>query len=481
VYDARLKKVFLARDRLGVKPLFYALCGGAMVFASEIKALFCHPCIRARLVLQGLWQMVFLLPTRIPGTGVFKDVCELLPGYCMEVSEEGVKSKPYWELKAEPHAESPEETIEHVGYLVKDSITRQLVSDVPLCTLLSGGLDSSIISSVAARSLKGQGRELDTYSFEYEGNREHFKTTVFQPNSDDAYAADMAHHIGSSHTVLSASNEDIAQLLQQAVIYRDLPGMGDVDSSLLYYCGRIKNRHTVSLSGECADEIFGGYPWFAHAPEELVSFPWIYSLEMRSELFNQDVIRADEGIGYINGAFNACMMACPTLEGEHHADRILRRISYASITYFMHSLLERKDRMSMASALEVRVPFADHRIAEYVFNIPWFIKRRDNIEKAVLRDACADVLPPSILHRKKSPYPKTHNPHYEELVRAMLQRLLEDRSSVLRELLQPDIVADIGNLENITWFGQLMARPQLIAYLLQLDFWFRHYKVELAL
>ena len=134
----------------------------------------------------------------------------------------------------------------------------------------------------------------------------------------------------------------------------------------------------------------------------------------------------------------------------------------------------------MASALEVRVPFADHRIAEYVFNIPWSIKRRDNIEKAVLRDACADVLPNSILHRKKSPYPKTHNPFYEEMVIHLLQTVLDDPSSVLRELLRPEIVKDLGNLQNITWFGQLMARPQLVAYLIQLDFWFRHYGVQLV-
>jgi asparagine synthase (glutamine-hydrolysing) len=436
--------------------------------------------VKARLELQGLWQMVFLLPTRIPATGVFKDVQELQPGWCMEYSESGLKAKPYWQLQAQAHTEDAGETIEHVGFLVKDSITRQLVSDVPLCTLLSGGLDSSIISSVTAQYLHAQGRELDTYSFEYEGNKEHFKTTKFQPNSDDEYASAVAEYIGSNHTILNAASQDIAGLLQEAVMYRDLPGMGDVDSSLLYYCRRIKERHTVGLSGECADEIFGGYPWFANAPEELVSFPWIYSLEMRSGLFNEAIIKPEEGIGYINGAFNTCMKACPVLEGESATDRILRRISYASITYFMHSLLERKDRMSMASALEVRVPFADHRIAEYVFNIPWAIKRRDNIEKAVLRDACADVLPDNVLHRKKSPYPKTHNPLYEQMVLELLRQVLDDKSSILRELLRPDIVSDLANLQNITWFGQLMARPQLIAYLVQLDFWFRHYHVELV-
>ncbi len=478
IYDARLQRVFLARDRMGVKPLFYAKHDGDFVFASEIKALFCYPGFTPRLDREGLWQLVYLLPTRIPGSGVFRDVHELLPGWCMEVQCDGtVYSRPYWQLQAREHRDSPEDTVRQVGELVRDAITRQLVSDVPLCTLLSGGLDSSIISSVAARHLHAQGKELDTYSFEHEGNREHFRATPFQPNSDDAYASAVAEYIGSRHTILTASSEDEAALLRDAAAFRDMPGMGDVDASLLYYCSLIKRRHTVGLSGECADEIFGGYPWFANPPQELTGFPWIHSLGMRSSLFNAGIIRPKDGEAYIDGVFRRSLAECPVLDGESDRDRVLRQISHASIMWFMHSLLERKDRMSMASALEVRVPFADHRIAEYVFNIPWDIKRRDNVEKAVLRDASEDLLPESVLHRKKSPYPKTHDPLYEQLVTAQLKQVLEDPSSALHTLLRKDILVDIGNLQNLTWFGQLMARPQLVAYLVQLDHWFRHYNV----
>lgn len=233
-------------------------------------------------------------------------------------------------------------------------------------------------------------------------------------------------------------------------------------------------------SGECADEIFGGYPWFANAPSKLDRFPWIYSLDMRLGLFNNAVVKPGKGIDFINETFRACFDECPTLDGESAPERTLRQISYASIMYFMHSLLERKDRMSMASALEVRVPFADHRIAEYVFNIPWSIKRRDDVAKAVLRDACCGILPEKIANRKKSPYPKTHNPRYEEIVTGMLKERLADKSSVLHELLHRDVLKDLDKLQSITWFGQLMAKPQLIAYLIQLDYWFRHYKVEMV-
>jgi asparagine synthase (glutamine-hydrolysing) len=235
----------------------------------------------------------------------------------------------------------------------------------------------------------------------------------------------------------------------------------------------------VGLSGECAHEIFGGYPWISNAPEKLDRFPWIYSLDMRLSMFNSGVVRPKEGIEFVNGVFRSCFSECPALDGESANDKTLRQIGYASMMYFMHSLLERKDRMSMASALEVRVPFADHRIAEYVFNIPWSIKRRGDVAKAVLRDALVGTLPERIVNRRKSPYPKTHNPRYEEIVTAMLRERLADKSSILHELLRKEVLQDLDRLESITWFGQLMAKPQLIAYLIQLDFWFRHYKVEL--
>ncbi len=480
VYDEARQLVFFARDRMGVKPLFYSFANGSLVFASEIKALFEHPGITPQIDEQGLWQIIFLLPTRIPGTGVFKGVQELLPGWWMEYSAKGLRSGQYWKLEALDHTDSPADTVEHVLWLVRDSIVRQLVSDVPLCTLLSGGLDSSAISAIAATTLADKGRVLDTYSFEYEGNKEFFHTTSFQPNADDDYAIYMAGQIGSAHTVLNATCEDIAAKLTDAVRFRDLPGMGDVDSSLLHYCSLIKDRHTVGLSGECADEIFGGYPWFKNAPERLERFPWLYSLDTRMSVFNLDVIRPREGVAFINEAFNACFADCPVLESENQQERVLRQISYASILYFMHSLLERKDRMSMASALEVRVPFADHRIAEYVFNIPWHIKRRGDVEKAVLRDALGDVLPERITQRKKSPYPKTHNPKYEQIVTGMLAERMADSSSILHELLRKGFLDDLQRQQNVTWFGQLMAKPQLIAYLIQLDFWFRHYGVQMV-
>ncbi len=480
VYDEVRRMVFLARDRLGVKPLFYVQAGGSLVFASEIKALFSHPGVKPRLGPEGLWQLVFLLPTRIPGSGVFEGVHELPPGWWMEYGESGLTTAPYWKLEATPHTDGPDETVDRVRWLLGDSVERQLVSDVPLCTLLSGGLDSSVISALASQALKARGMNLDTYSFEFEGNAEHFRATRFQPESDDAYAALMAAHIGSQHKALSASSEEIAGLLEAATRARDLPGMGDVDSSLLHYCACIKCSHTVSVSGECADEIFGGYPWFSGVTGMPDRFPWIHSLDTRAALFNDAVIRQIDGIGFISDTFRSSVAECPVLEGEEAGERALRQIGYLSIQYFMHSLLERKDRMSMACGLEIRVPFADHRLAEYVFNIPWTIKRRGGIAKAVLRDACVGFLPDAVLNRRKAPYPKTHNPRYEQIVTDMLRDRLADKSSVLHTLLRRGAWGELERMQSVTWFGQLMAKPQLIAYLIQLDYWFRHYKVEMV-
>lgn len=481
VYDPAREQVFLARDRLGVKPLFYAEVKGCFYFASEVKALLTHPDIPAEIDREGLWQLFYLAPVTLPGSGVFRHVHELLPAHRARITRTGLQMDAYWRLEARECHDDAATAAATVRELFVDAVTRQLGSDVPLAVLLSGGLDSSAITAVAARALRARGDTLSTYSFEYEGNRENFHATLFQPQGDDAFAEGLAAELGTAHTVLTAPTAAVAECLPLATRARDLPGQADIDSSLLYFCREIKERHTVLLSGECSDEIFGGYPWF-YRPEMLYRdfFPWLHDPHTRISLFDDRVVHAAEGLAYLREVCRESTAACPVLEGESESDRTARVATFLSTRYFMANLLSRKDRMSMYAAVEVRVPFADHRILEYVFNVPWSIKFENGVEKALLRRAMEGYLPDRILWRKKSPYPKTHNPDYERLVRGMLAERLKRTDGFLANTLDRRRLAAILEGENSTWFGQLMARPQLLAWLCQLDEFFAHYQIKLV-
>ena len=481
VYDPGKEKVFFARDRLGVKPLFYARCGDNFYFSSEVKGLLAHDEIQPLVDLEGLWQLFYLTPVTLPGSGVFKNIAELLPAHAARITKEGFCQWCYWRLEAKECRDDAATAAAYVRELFCDAVRRQLVSDVPLAVLLSGGLDSSAITAVATEYLRGQGKTLSTYSFEYEGNKENFHATLFQPQGDDEYAAGLAAEIGTDHTVLTAPTDAVAEHLLSATLARDLPGQADIDSSLLYFCRVIKKRHTVLLSGECSDEIFGGYPWF-YRPEMLERdfFPWLHDPLTRIGLFEDSVVHAAQGMDYLREVCRESTRACPMLAGECAEDRTARIATFLSTRYFMANLLSRKDRMSMYSAVEVRVPFADHRILEYVFNVPWRIKFGNGVEKSLLRHAMEGYLPDRVLWRKKSPYPKTHNPAYEQKVRQMLSERLARKDGFLAATVDRRRLAALLDGENGTWFGQLMGRPQLIAWLCQLDIWFEHYRVKLV-
>ena len=479
VYDEEEDTLFFARDRLGVKPLYYAEHEGKFYFASEQKSILAGSGMPARLSCDGMFQLLYLSPVTLPGSGVFHGIHAVPPAHCGRVTTEGVSLHRYWELESAEPLGGRAGVVENTRLLLSDAIKRQLVSDVPLATLLSGGLDSSVISAVASDEYKKEGKTLSTYSFEYEDNKS-YAPTLFQPNRDDDYAERLAAWLGTSHTVLTAPTETVADLLTEASRMRDLPGQADIDSSLLYFSGCIKKRHTVVLSGECADEIFGGYPWF-YRPEMLERpyFPWIHDPRARASLFDPAIARIDEGVERLCEITRAAIAETPLGGYESPEDRTAKIATHLSVNYFMTNLLERKDRMSMAHGLEVRVPFADHRILEYIYNVPIAIKREGGVEKALLRNAMRGILPDFIIERKKSPYPKTHNPRYEEIVRAMLKARLASPDSRLAPLLDRHRLDAMLSGEDATWFGQLMARPQLIGWLIQLDAFLAEYRVEL--
>ena len=484
-YDAKENKLILARDSFGVKPLFYALKDDTLVFSSEIKGLFAFPGITPAVGKEGLQELFGLGPARNPGHGIFDGVHEILPGTFQSFTGYDCSVTSYWKLTSHEHEDDYDTTIKKTRHLLLDAIERQMVSDVPICTFLSGGVDSSLVSAVCAKELQKKQEILTTFSFDFTDNDKYFQSNSFQPSQDRPYAEMMVNELGSNHHYLICDTNVQADLLETSVLSHDLPCMADVDSSLLYFCSEVANTHKVVLTGECADEIFGGYPWF-HREEFFVDgqFPWTPDLTPRLNILSPELKELLHLPDYVQ---NSCLKACReinVLPGETAMEQKRRQISYLNIRYFMQTLLNRMDRTSMHSSLEARVPFCDRTLVEYVFNVPWEMKAKNGVVKNLLREAARGLLPDEILFRKKSPYPKTYHPAYETILKERLRERLSDTSSPLLPLLDTSYVTgflDAPKDYGSPWYGQLMAGPQMLAYLLQIDFWLRHYQISLKL
>lgn len=465
IWDSYRQSLFLCRDRFGVKPLFYTLQDKTLLFGSEIKALLQYPGIEAITDEYGVCELFGLGPAKSPGCGVYQGIHDLPPAHAIYMDRNGIRRYCYWHLEAKEHTETYEQTVEHTRELLLDAIKRQLVSDVPLCTLLSGGLDSSIVSAVAAKNAKEKGEVLDTFSFDYEDNSKYFEASKFQPSQDRPYVEKMVQHIGSRHHYLVCSQEALADCLYDAVVAKDLPGMADVDSSLLYFAKKIKKTHTVSLSGECADEIFGGYPWFRDKEVfDKKVFPWSKNLDYRKQVLKREVLEAIPLEEYVEVEYQKTMERTPKLKGENYASQRRREISYLNTSWFMTTLLDRKDRMTMYGGLEVRVPFSDHRLIEYLYNVPWEFKYHKEEVKGLLKDAARELLPKEVLYRKKCPYPKTYHPEYERILKKRLTEIIDCPESPLNQLINKEVIQryiQASSEYKIPWFGQLMATPQL--------------------
>ncbi len=487
VWDHEQETLFMARDRLGVKPLFYSHKESKLLFASEPKSLLINPYIRARVDKSGFSELVVLGPSRTPGYGIFADIQELRPGWCLSYSRAGLKSRAYWKLKSFPHHDDLNTTTEVVRQLLSDAVSRQVQADVPVAAFLSGGLDSTAISALAVPALQSRGISLASFSLDYQGNRDYFQPSVYQQDADFMWAEAAADSLGSRHHSVLVDNQALADALEEALVANDYPGMADIDSSLLLFCREAKKEVTVALSGECADEIFGGYPWFHWEDQGQAGFPWVRGIEDRLAFLNRDL---GEGIkhfcrDYLDQRYQEALDEVPELPGGNSPDAHKRSLQYLCLTRFMPTLLDRKDRMSMASGLEVRVPFADHRLLEYVWNVPWHMKNCEGQPKGLLRRAMQGIVPEVILKRPKSPYPKTHNPLYYKLVRDKALRILDDFTSPVRDWLNIELLKSRINSElpifSRPWFGQLMGDAQYLAWIVQMDSWLRIYSPSIAL
>lgn len=475
IWEANKKSLFIARDKMGVKPLFYGLFGDKLLFASEIKGILCNPIAKPRVNTLGIAEIMLIGPGRTSGFGVFENIYELRPGECGYFKDGKLKTHFYYELTEMENNESFDEVLEHTKFLLNDAIKRQMVSDVGIGTFLSGGLDSSAISSIAASVLREKGEQLKTFSVNYLDNDKYFQKNKFQPNSDNDFIGIMSDYLKSDHRVITVDTPELVETNYRAVDSRDLPGMVDVDSSLMLFCEKVKEDRSVVLSGECADELFGGYPWYRDKEIRMIDgFPWSQTTSFRASLLNDRLRSKINPQAFVYQKYKDTISKVSGEFDKTETDKRMREMYLLNVYWFMQNLLERKDRMSMSCGLEVRVPFCDWRIAEYMYNVPWEYKDYKGREKGLLRKALEDILPQEITWRKKSPYPKTHNPSYTKAIDKEFKTMAEDKNSPIFEILkQSELKKLIDTSETIYWYGQLMATPQTKAYLLQVNYWIK--------
>ena len=496
IYDENLDELFLARDQIGVKPLFYTLENNELIFASEIKAILENKKIKRVLDIEGIQKLFGIGPARMKGQTVFSNIHEIKPGYYAKFkNNEFIKNNElkqvnklkeinYYKISSYTHTDDIETTKNKIRFFLERSIKSQLVADVNVGCFLSGGVDSSIITAVASKNLNKE--TLKTFSVDYIDNDKNFVKSDFTPSRDNKYIEIMKEKFNLNHKYITLDNKLLYNSLYEAMLGRDVPSMADIDSSLLLLCREVKKDVTVSLSGEFSDEIFCGYPWFFR--EESLSsntFPWSTSLNLREELLNKNIKDKVNLKKYVSDMYKEAISEVPLDETKNNKDITMKILSYLTMFYFGANLLDRSDRMSMLSSLEVRVPFADHNLIEYVYNIPWDIKNINNMEKGILRESFKDLIPEEVLFRKKSPYPKTFSPAYTNLVIQELEKILNDKDCKIRNIINIEYIREIiknkDDTFKVPWFGQLMQRPQLLAYLIQLEMWINEYNIEVKL
>ena len=476
IWDEERQELLLARDRLGIKPLYYYAYQGGLVFGSEPKALLAHPDFRAELDEEGLGELFAMFGSRTPGMGVLRGLEEVRPGWIVRVRKEGVFPVRYWNLVAREHADDRRNTIATVRHLLEDTVERQLVSDVPLCALVSGGIDSSALAALATRSLAERDLgPLATFSVDFRDSATDFVADAARPSLDAPYVRALVAHIGSKHTDVSLATPDLLDAQRNATLARDLPCLGDLDGSLYLLFAAIRGRTTVALSGESADEVFGGYNWFHDADAVgRHAFPWTGGGAGLGEVLSPALKQRVRPEEYLADRYSEALAELPHLPGETGTERRMREICYLALTRHLPMLLDRKDRMSMAVGVEVRVPFCDHRLVEYVWNVPWRMKALDGQPKGLLRAAVEDLLPESLGQRPKSVFPAPPDPLYDRTVRARARGLV-DSGSTVGDLLDPTRVRALadGTSARPPWMQRLA-----LAYLVELDYWLKAYGVN---
>ncbi|MFF3262143.1 asparagine synthase (glutamine-hydrolyzing) [Streptomyces sp. NPDC002932] len=446
VWDGRHDKLVMIRDRMGIKPFYYYETGDGVLFGSEPKAILANPLARARVGLDGLRELFAFVKT--PGHAVWEGMHEVEPGTVVTVDRNGLRRHVYWQLETRPHTDGKDESIAHVRSLLDDIVRRQMVSDVPRCTLLSGGLDSSAMTAIAARQLAESGETVRSFAVDFVGQADNFVADELRTTPDTPYVHDVARASGTDHRDIVLDSHALAdpEVRAQVIRARDIPmGFGDMDASLYLLFRSIREHSTVALSGESADEVFGGYlQFFDEEARRANTFPWLVRFAQHfgddSDVLRSDLTAALDIPSYIQDSYDTAVAGIQRLEGESDFEFRMRKVCHLHLTRFVRVLLDRKDRASMAVGLEVRVPFCDHRLVEYVYNTPWSLKSFDGREKSLLREATADVLPKSVYDRVKSPYPSTQDPKYALALQEHAKDLLARPSHPVFDLVDRDRV-----------------------------------------
>ncbi|WP_033290184.1 asparagine synthase (glutamine-hydrolyzing) [Amycolatopsis jejuensis] len=453
IWDDRVARLVLVRDRMGVKPLYCHRTSDGVLFGSEPKAILANPAFRRRVDTGCLRELVGF--TKAPGWSLWKDLTEVEPGSVVTVDRAGLRTRTYWQLETTAHTDDEATAVAHVAELLDDIVSRQLVADVPQCVLLSGGLDSSAVTALAARELAAHGGKLRSFSVDFAGYEENFRPDELRETPDSPFIRDVTAHVGSMHRdVVLGSAALVDPALRRAVVgARDMPiGLGDIDSSMYLLFQAIRAESTVALSGEFADELFGGYAWFHHpAARDADTFPWLafqntYTADRAAPL--RPELRTALDIGtYVADEYATAVAKVSHLDSDDEHERRMRTSSHLHLTRLVRAMLDRKDRMSMAVGLEVRVPFADHRLVEYVYNAPWPVKTLGGREKGLLRQAVGGLLPSSVAERVKSPYPSTQDTAYPAALQDQARAVLAERSTAAFEVFDP------------AWVRAAVARP----------------------
>ncbi len=486
IWDRREQKLVMIRDRMGIKPFYYYPTPDGVLFGSEPKAILANPAARRVVDSEGMHELLSFAKT--PGQAIWAGMREVLPGTVVTVDRSGLREHVYWQLATTGHDGGEQETVAHVRGLLDDIVRRQLVADVPRCVLLSGGLDSSALTALAAGQLGAHGEKVRSFAVDFVGQEENFQADDFRPTPDSPFVHDVAEHVSSLHSDIVLDHMALADpsVRREVLVARDYPaGLGDMDASLYLLFHAIRQHSTVALSGESADEVFGGYRWF-HQPEIVAveAFPWMTASATAGPAAQPDGLLAP-GLaqrldlpGYLADRYKEAVSEVTHLPGDGGHERRMRVVCYLHLTRFVRLLLDRKDRMSMAVGLEVRVPFCDHRLVEYVYNTPWSLKTYDGREKSLLRGATRDVLPQSVVQRVKSPYPSTQDARYPAALQQQAKQLLAARQHPVFELVSRDwlsgaVTADPATIPTAARNG--------LERTLDLALWLEVYQPELRL
>lgn len=486
VYDKSNKSLFLARDRLGISPLYFTHTNSSFIFSTEIKCILEHAEVEAKIGKEEICEIFGLGPAHTPGKTFFKDIYEIRPGEFLTYINSEIHTTAYWDLPTFQVEDTVDESIKKTKELVCDSFKRNYINAPTTCTMLSGGLDSSVLTYLASKEIDN----LPTFSIDFENNQTNFTTNSYQPTRDNDYIQLMKEYLQTKHTMFTFTTQDLYDALKTSMIARDMPGMADVDSSMLVFLREIKKAgFTTAISGECSDEIFGGYPWYYK--EELIqstTFPWARSIGLRKSIINKDIVDSNYLEEYVKKAYDETAKKVIYISDDE-TENTFRKTCYLTIKWFMNTLVERTVRASNIIGIDVRVPFADYKIFEYIYNVNYNIKlglineNNTPIEKYLLRKAFERELPYEVVYRKKSPFPKTYDPQYIQILETEIKNIINKSTSPILQIIDVKYLYELLDThgKNLTenWFGQLMTYPQTLAYLIQVNMWLEEYDIQI--